>query len=100
MDGGRRSVIFASQGERRPMVVSEGAGLDGFRVELIEAGRVTVVGPGGRQVLRPSFDPNPPPPVAVPAQAPPGQPGPPGLPGLQASPGVTGLPTPNRPSAR
>jgi hypothetical protein len=100
MDGGRRSVIFASQGERRPVVVSEGAGLDGFRVELIEAGRVTVVGPGGRQVLRPSFDPNPPPPVAVPAQAPPGQPGPPGLPGLQASPGVTGLPTPNRPSAR
>lgn len=110
MDGGRRSVIFASQGDRRPVVVSEGAGLDGFRVELIEAGRVTVVGPSGRQVLHPSFDPNPPTPVALPATAPPGRAGPPGLPGLPSAlpglpslsglTGIPGLAAPNAPAAR
>lgn len=85
MDGARRSVIFAPEGDRRPIIVAEGGELDGFRVERIEAGMVTVSGPGVHQVLRPSFDlsASPPRPVPVvaapPAAQPPGFGGPPGL---------------------
>lgn len=53
-----KRVIFAGVGEGRPTVVGEGGELNGFRVQSIEPGRVTVIGPGGSRTLLTSFDPN------------------------------------------
>lgn len=79
LDGARRSVIFAAGDGGRPVVVAEGGELNGFRVQSIEAGQVTIVGPDGPHVVRPSFDPRP----AGGA-----------TPGLPVSPGgIPGLPT-------
>lgn len=61
-----RRVIFAATANGRPAIVAEGGTFNGFWVQLIEPGRVVVVGPDGSQDLRPSFDPNPPPPVSPP----------------------------------
>ncbi len=77
LDGGRRSVIFAAAEGGKPQVLAEGADVAGYRVRSIESGQVTLVGPDGPLILRPSFDPTPRP-AAAPA---PGQ-GLPGLPGL------------------
>lgn len=57
---GRRA-IFAS--EPRPIIVTEGGQVGGFTVRSIEPGRVTLIGPGGMELLQPSF--GPPRPVAV-----------------------------------
>ena len=59
VNGGSRSVIFAAAEGSRPMVAHEGAQVGGYIVQSIEAGQVTLSGPGGPQVLRPSFDPQP-----------------------------------------
>jgi hypothetical protein len=70
-----RQVIFAG-GDGKPIIVGEGANVEGFVVQTISAGQVTVVGPNGVQVLHPSFDPDrrpPPTPLAI-------APGIPGLP--------------------
>lgn len=89
MDGPRRSVIFAAPDGARPTVVAEGGNLGGFHVQSVEAGQVTIVGPDGAHVLRPSFDPRPAAPTTpVPA---------PGLPSLQGLPGFTGIPGLNTP---
>jgi len=53
-----RQAIFAGSG--KPVIVAEGATLDGFTVRSITAGEVTVIGANGVQVLHPSFDPNQP----------------------------------------
>lgn len=60
MHGGVRSVIFAGTDGGRPVVVAEGGQVAGYVVQSIEPGRVTLAGPGGTRVLRPSFDPRPP----------------------------------------
>ena len=84
--GDSRSAIFAATGSGRPAVVGEGGRVGGYTVQSIEAGQVTLAGPGGKEVLRPVFD----------ARAP-GAPSPPGvglpgagLPGIGpgAKPGV------------
>ncbi len=72
--GNSKRVIFAGAGEGRPTVVAEGGTVNGFRIELIEPGRVIVVGPGGPRTLLTSFDPNRPVP-ASPAAPPPSFPG-------------------------
>lgn len=90
MDGPRRSVIFAAPDGSRPTVVAEGGDLGGFHVQTVEAGQVTVVGPDGTHVLRPSFDPRP----ATPAAPPPAA----GLPGLPSLSGLTGIPGLNTPA--
>ena len=97
LDGNRRSVIFAAAGDVRPLVVNEGGEVNGFRVQSIEDGQVTVVGPDGPRVLHPTFDQNPPQ-----AQAPAGPviPGFAGVPGLTSIPGFPGLPVPSGPVAR
>lgn len=77
--GDSRSAIFAATGSGRPAVVQEGAKLSGYTVQAIEAGQVTLAGPGGSQVLHPAFDPRPPSPAAGPLGA--GLPGA-GLPGV------------------
>lgn len=60
LNGARREVIFAGIDGGRPITVAEGDLLNGFRVQSIEASEVTVVGPEGTRVVRPSFDPHPP----------------------------------------
>jgi hypothetical protein len=85
----RRQVIFAGS-DGKPIIVGEGTAVDGFMVQSIAAGQVTVVGPDGPQVLHPTFDPDhrpPPPPAPLPVAAPPIIPG---LPGVQPNvPGFT-----------
>ena len=51
----RKSVIFAAVGEGRPTVAGEGGRLGAFLIQSIEPGEVTVSGPDGLLVLRPSF---------------------------------------------
>lgn len=54
-----RHAIFAGSGGK-PVVASPGDRLGGFTVRTIEPGQVTVTGPGGSRVLRPSFSEAPP----------------------------------------
>ena len=49
-----RHAIFASAGGK-PLVTSPGDHVAGFTVQAIDPGGVTVVGPGGRRLLQPSF---------------------------------------------
>lgn len=51
-----RSAIFAGADERRPVVLREGGSLGAFTVRSITPTQVTVLGPAGPRVLRPSFD--------------------------------------------
>lgn len=57
--GGSRSAIFAATGSGKPAVVQVGGRVGGYVVQSIEAGQVTLAGPGGSQVLRPAFDARP-----------------------------------------
>jgi hypothetical protein len=50
-----RSAIFAVPGDPRPVVVGQGGRVGVFTVRSIEAGAVTLLGPDGPLVLRPSF---------------------------------------------
>jgi hypothetical protein len=52
----RKSVIFAAVGEGKPTVAGEGGKLGAFVIQSIEPGGVTVSGPDGSRVLRPSFN--------------------------------------------
>jgi hypothetical protein len=52
-----REVIFADS-DGKPTILREGASISGFKVLSISAGQVTVQGPNGQLVLRPSFDEN------------------------------------------
>ncbi|MBV9784117.1 MAG: hypothetical protein JO264_09890 [Acidisphaera sp.] len=52
-----RRVIFA--GDDKPLVLQEGDRLGAFSVTSIAVGKVTVLGPGGAQVLQPSFSSTP-----------------------------------------
>lgn len=71
VNGDRRSAIFAGAEGGRPVVAGVGAEVSGYTVQAIEAGRVTLSGPGGTQTLRPSFDGRPQPaPGAAPNSAP------------------------------
>lgn len=98
IEGDRRSVIFAAAADgARPLVVGEGGQVNGFRVQSIKAGEVTLMGPDGARTLRPSFDARAP---AAAAAAAPG-PVPPNLDSLTGIPGLPPLPgLPARPNAR
>lgn len=98
VNGSDRSVIFAATAEGgRPIVVSEGGEVGGYVVQSIEAGQVTLAGPGGtRRVLRPSFAPRsaqpggatqPPPPPPPPFGMPPAS-----APAAEVMPSLRGLP--------
>jgi hypothetical protein len=50
-----RSAIFAGSGIAKPIIAAEGTQLGSYRVQSIEAGQVTVLGPEGTRVLHPSF---------------------------------------------
>ena len=51
-----RRAIFAGVEEGRPLVLREGDRLGPFTVQEITPAQVTVLGPAGPRVLRPSFD--------------------------------------------
>jgi hypothetical protein len=53
-----RSAIFAAAG-RDPIVVHEGARIDGSTVTSIEPGQVRLQGPEGTRILRPTFQTGP-----------------------------------------
>lgn len=57
---GRRA-IFAAKNGAKPLVVGEGGQVGAFTVQSIGTGQVTVLGPEGERVLKPAFDPDPPP---------------------------------------
>jgi len=59
VSGPSRSAIFAAVGEGRSVVAQEGMEVGGYTVQLIEAGQVTLSGPGGQQMLQPTFDAQP-----------------------------------------
>ncbi|WP_206664868.1 hypothetical protein, partial [Dankookia rubra] len=57
---GGATAIFAGVGENaKPQVMRVGDRLVGFEVKAILAGEVTLAGPDGDRVLRPSFEPRP-----------------------------------------
>jgi hypothetical protein len=62
---GHRFAIFAPSGAK-PLVVSEGETISGWRVENITPREVSLTGPEGTKTLQPKIDPNliPPPPPA------------------------------------
>ena len=95
LDGNQRSVIFAAAAGMRPLVVTEGGEVNGFRVQSIEDGQVTVIGPDGPRILHPTFDPTPPQ-----AQAAAGPAAIPGFPGVSSLTGIPGFPLPSGPLAR
>lgn len=55
--GGVRRVLFARVDGAKPMAVSEGAEIANFRVQKIDAEQITLLGPDGPRVVRPTFDP-------------------------------------------
>jgi hypothetical protein len=61
-----KSAIFAGPAGGKPVVVGEGNRIGEYVVGSIDAGAVTVIGPAGERVLRPAFDPSPPPPKQPP----------------------------------
>lgn len=56
VNGGSRRAIFAEPGGGKPIVLQEGSQVGAYTVQAIEAGQVTLMGPAGVQVVRPSFD--------------------------------------------
>jgi hypothetical protein len=64
VSGSHKLAIFAGSG--KPIVAEEGVRLGAYDVTAISDAGVTVVGPEGTTVLRPLFDPAPPPPARPP----------------------------------
>ncbi len=100
--GVERSVIFTLGTGGKAVIAHEGSEVGGYTVQTIQAGRVTIAGPDGEHVLRPTFGPQ----TGASAQTPIGTPAlPPGLAGpaslnLPGLRGFAGLPTPQFGSAR
>jgi hypothetical protein len=80
MSSDLKRAIFAPDGSDKPIVVSEGENVGGWRVQEIAADSVTMVGPDGTRRLRPKFAANASP-AGVPEAAAPPQPLPAPAPG-------------------
>lgn len=59
--GSRRTAIFAASPGGKPVIADEGVRIGVYDVKAISEAGVTVAGPEGTMVLRPMFDPAPPP---------------------------------------
>jgi hypothetical protein len=73
--------IFAVNGAAKPLRLTEGEAVSGWRIESITPHEVSLSGPGGTKTLQPKLDPNlvqqaPPAPAANPAVRQPAQPNP------------------------
>jgi general secretion pathway protein N len=100
--------IFAVNGETKPLKLTEGEDVSGWRIESITPREVSLSGPGGTKTLEPKLDPNlvaptapAPAPPANPAARPPSRPAPAAnLPPRPAVPPVPGRspPRPARPT--
>lgn len=55
--GDGRRALFAGIDGAKPMAAAEVAEVADFHVQKIEAGQVTLLGPDGARVVRPTFDP-------------------------------------------
>lgn len=89
VNGADRSAILVPAEGGKPVVAREGGQVGGLVVQAIQAGRVTLAGPGGTHILRPSYDPRgpaPPPGLAAGAGL--------ALPQPAAFPPFPGLPQP------
>jgi hypothetical protein len=71
MSSDLKRAIFAPDGSDKPIVVSEGENVGGWRVQEIAADSVTMVGPDGTRRLRPKFAANASPATPPDAAAPP-----------------------------
>ncbi len=58
VNGADRSAILVPADGGRPVVAREGTRIGAFTVQAIQAGRVTILAPGGARVLRPTPDAN------------------------------------------
>ena len=95
--------IFAVNGAK-PLRVTEGEAVSGWRIESITPHEVSLSGPGGTKTLEPKLDPNlvqqaPPAPPANPAARQPAQPQPPQLINVPQRPAIPPRP-PVRPPLR
>jgi hypothetical protein len=93
IEPGHRFAIFAPEGAK-PLTVTEGETVSGWRVDSISPREVSLSGPDGTKTLQPKFDPN---------LAPPSEPAPPPMPAtatpqanLRAVPGIA-MPRPGAP---
>ena len=100
---GHSIAIFAVNGAK-PLIVTEGEAVSGWRIEAITPREVSLSGPSGTKTLEPKADPNlaPPAPTPLPnpAARPPGQPVPaaaaprPGIPPPRPGAPAPGVPPP------
>ena len=94
--------IFAVNGAK-PLKVSEGEAVSGWRIESITPHEVSLSGPGGTKTLEPKLDPNlvqqppPQPPAANPAARPPAQPPAANTAARQSAQPAPGINLPQRP---
>jgi hypothetical protein len=89
---GHRFAIFAPTGAK-PLVVTEGETISGWRVDSISPSEVSLTGPDGTKTVQPKFDPNLAPPPEPPSPAAPVVFSPPTM---RAAPGVV-VPQPGAP---
>jgi hypothetical protein len=73
IDTDRRLAIFAVTGAK-PLTVTEGDRVNGWRIENISPQGVSLISPNGTQTLQPKFDPNADRPPRVAARGNPGEP--------------------------
>jgi hypothetical protein len=94
---GHRVAIFAVNGAK-PLRLTEGEAVSGWRIESITSREVSLIGPGGTKTLEPKLDPNlaqapgpapaPNPAARIPAQPPTAQP-PPSVASQRSTPGFS-----------
>ena len=96
--------IFAVNGATKPLRLTEGEAVSGWRIESITPHEVSLSGPGGTKTLQPKLDPNlvqkppPQPPAANPAARPPAQPPAPNVAARQPGQPAPGINLPQRPA--
>jgi len=96
--------IFAVNGATKPLRLTEGEAVSGWRIESITPHEVSLSGPGGTKTLQPKLDPNlvqkppPQPPAANPAAGPHAQPPAPNVAARQPGQPAPGINLPQRPA--
>ena len=96
--------IFTVNGAAKPLRLTEGEALSGWRIESITPNEVSLSGPGGTKTLQPKLDPNlvqqppPQPPAANPGARQPAQPPAPNVAARQPAPPAPGIILPPRPA--
>ena len=58
VDGEARRAVFQTSADEAPVVVAEGATIDGWKIDQITPAAINLSGPEGKKTLQPVFDPN------------------------------------------